>query len=213
MSLPASIDAAFPAAVVAEARPLSIDPVDLLEVLNAESDVTPTAHRPGGAVGMNQFVPSTLAMLRPPISPDDYARLPASVQLSRYIAPWWRAALASHNALGVPLSARDLYWLNFVPSEFRPGVTDDAYHATDNAQFAHDNQALSHGKPYVTLGDLDRFLDDSTHRNPSRWFALVDAVRAAEADQQLSARTAGPRRTIGLGLLLVGAVAVLKVWR
>jgi hypothetical protein len=186
--LTADVDLPFDAAVIQAAEIIGADdPREILAVLFAESSVMPTAfhNEPGlHCYGINQFCdPPTFKLAVRDQTPASYLALPASVQLLRYVVPFWNSAKTKHGP-HVTKNARNLYWLNFLPSTVRPDAPDD-YVIPGSRSAALGNPDLARGKDYVTPGDLSRFLVFRQKAEPSRWNELLDRVERAMGLAQL----------------------------
>jgi len=217
--LTADVDLSFDAAVIQAAEIIQADdPREILAVLFAESSVMPTAvHAEPGlhCYGINQFCdPPTFKLAVTDQTPGSYLALPASVQLLRYVVPFWNGARTRHGP-HVTRNARNLYWLNFLPSTVKPDAPDD-YRIPGSRAAALGNPDLAEGKDYVTPGDLSRFLVKRQRVEPGRWNELLDRVERAmglaridpkgtlfdpEGGQFFAATKPGLGKALGLAML------------
>jgi hypothetical protein len=231
----ADVDAGFAPTVLDAAQKIgAVDPRELLVILFAESSVTHTADHhvldqngnlAARFVGINQFFVSlstkpgaddTFRHAVPDMGPDAYLSLPASVQLSRYVVPFWGAIRQQHGA-DATSNARNLYWCNFLPDTFVPGAPD-SYVITRNPGIIKHNALLANGKDYITAGDLSRFLIHRQKAESHRWNELLNRVEVAmglRPDPLGSIFNPSPAKAgIGLGLFLaVGAGAAYVLTR
>jgi hypothetical protein len=222
--LTADVDLPFDTAVIQAAAVIEADdPREILAVLFAESSVTPSAvHHAPNCYGINQFCdPPTFAMAVPDQTPASYLALPASVQLLRYVVPFWNSARKVHGPR-VTKNARNLYWLNFLPATVKPDALDD-YVIPGSRAAALANPDLAGGKSFVTPGDLSRFLVKRQQAEPARWNELLDRVEHAMGIAQVDPRGSlfdpeggaffgiSPRRSTGaaLGFAMLGGAAWL----
>jgi hypothetical protein len=149
------------------AADLGTTPQVLAKVMYTESGLDPARVNPnGGAVGVNQFVPPTLATVTN-LSPAQYGALPAEGQFPIVEKFWARMPRAAMK------TERDLYWVNFTPATYKPGMPDSydilakfsngaPVPASLRAQIVNGNPKIANGKPTILAGDLQAFLDKST---------------------------------------------------
>jgi hypothetical protein len=169
---------------------------EVASILYSESSITPSVVNSIGCAGINQFCPGSMPT---GITTAQYVQLTASQQLVGYVWPFWAARV---RAVGGIDRAADLYWLNFYPATYKRGapgsyVVDPNVGALDSG--------LSRGKTYVTVDDIQAFLDRI--HTQSRWKA-IKANLAPYAVPGLLAPVGGWK-----GLLAYGAVAVsLGAW-
>src|SRR6185312_6732211 len=157
--LPSDIDAEFPAALVAGARELGVDPVGAAALLYVESGIHHAAVNPrGGAVGLNQFDPPTQVLHYGFPSVDAYKQSPACVQFVNAVLPFWKSLTSQFGHGQTKFSARDLYWLNFLPATYVPNAPD-SHIITSNPAWVTPNPGLANGKSYISAGDITRALD------------------------------------------------------
>lgn len=227
--LTADVDLPFDAAIIRAAEVIGADdPREILAVLFAESSISPKAWHKGppgpNCYGINQFCdPPTFGLAVRDQTPASYLALPASIQLLRYVVPFWNGAKAQHGP-HVTKNARNLYWLNFLPATVRPDAPDD-YVIPGSRSAALANPELAGGKDYVTPGDLSRFLVHRQNQEPSRWNELLDRVESAMGLARLDPKgtlfdpeggqffAQGPRpASKALGLALLGGAAYFT-WR
>jgi hypothetical protein len=211
-----NIDDAFWPALVRGARGLGVDPRTLAGVMLSESDLNPRAFNAnGGAVGINQFMPATLANVAPGLSSDIYRTLSASQQLA-YALAFWRALYNAHPGAREG-GARDLYWLNFLPATFVPHAPD-SYVLTRNPTTVAANPSLvlpGDSENVIRAGGLTRALDSAVKRNSTRWAATLENIEETEAATGMGTAM-GWSWLLGGGLALAGltglGVAIWQVW-
>lgn len=153
------------------ANQIGSDPFAMANVMMSESGLNPKAKNSIGCVGLNQFCGTTFAgvVLGKSASEwnamssddknaalDDYRSKSAEEQLA-FVAKFW----ASKPAAALK-TARDLYWVNFLPATYVAGA-DDSHVLTTSSSILNANPVfVSHdanGNPQITAGDLQRALD------------------------------------------------------
>lgn len=188
------LTAAGIAALIAMCGRLECDPVDLISVAANESGISTTAHNPhGDASGIWQLMPATARGLGWDVDSDphlDRFRTLSDVQqmvwFERYFMPH-RGKLNSPGAAYV--------------ATFLPALVD---HAQDPnyklcgrdgplawAYVANKGFDLTN-KGCITVQDLSDAIERATTRLGSKWTALVDAIRAAQAPTSPLADTEPP---------------------
>lgn len=210
--LPSDIDPQFPAALVAGAKELGVDPVGMAALLYIEGDgIRHEAVNPrGGAVGINQFDPPTQVLHYGFSSVAEYRDSSACVQFERAVMPFWRSITKQFGHGQTSFSARDLYWLNFLPATYVPNAPED-HVITSNPAYVTPNPGLSNGKPYIAASDITRALNHVLNSSSPRWLAIKANIEAVDSTPGLGA-VAGVG-SFGLGLGLIGAgFALMKGW-
>lgn len=209
MTLPSDIDAAFIPALISGANQLGADPFGLAAILYSESGIHSNIKNSIGCVGINQFCPSTAAAMGI-TDMAAYQQLPASKQWA-YVMKFWSSLIKAHNATP---SARDIYWLNFLPATYVKGV-DDTHVITSSASIVAANPGFSRGKSYITTGDLSDAIANAVKSNPTRWAAIAQAitdgggVRGGGLIEMLSRPPSG----FMAFLLFLGTAATYAAWK
>lgn len=206
----AGVDDAFPAAIVTAARDLNADPLDLARVLYSESSILPYKINAIGCVGINQFCESSNRE-RLPGWPgvEAYARLSASAQLARFVAPWWGQLMREHGI--TRLTGRDIAWLNFLPALYRANVAPE-YIITRDPSFVSQNPAYAKGKSYITAGDLDRVVHEAGLSDPERWRAIERAILDEEDRSGWVTLRPGANARLTVSALLAAGGLGLLAW-
>jgi hypothetical protein len=194
------VDAAFWPSLVSHARALGADPRDWAAVLFSESSIRPDAQNPGGAVGINQFMPFHFGPGRTVLdqTPESYGALPASAQLE-YVARFWGGMLRAHPE--VARSARALYWLNYKPATYIADAPDD-FVITPPPR-GGEAAVLYEPDGSIQAKGLDRFLRARQAEEPARWANVLVAITAAEAGMPLPPSSAPRQESSGHGAALV----------
>lgn len=152
----ASLPSSFWLALWASAKALGADPADMAKIMWAESGINPVADH-DGCVGINQFCPGTFEHFVP-MSREQYKKLPAEKQLP-FVTQFWKTKPAAARQ-----SARDLYWVNFVPATYKPNMPDSfdvltGLSAADRANIILQNPHFSDDGATIPAGNLSRFLE------------------------------------------------------
>jgi peptidoglycan hydrolase-like protein with peptidoglycan-binding domain len=176
-----------------------VDPKDAIKVLLNESGMDPTAinHDSKGnpvAAGVFQLLVSAIPGFTG-MSLEDWTALSAAQQIP-YAAKFWREK-TSQNGAPLPVSARDLYWLNYMPAAYTPGAPDDYQFVRSDdtwlprgsstwkhaAGFYTQNAGLDHpltpgGPPkgFITAGDMALAADRGAMNKPVTYAAIADAL-------------------------------------
>lgn len=190
MPLVPSVDDAFWPLFVADVRAMGKDPFAVAEFILAESDFIPSAihwqktDKDGKplpeplavAVGLNQL--TNASGMFNPWSQDAakaFAALPASQQWVQKSYAFLKGIWAAHPSA---VSARDLYWLNFLPATYVPNASDD-YVIPDSAQYLGDNAAFRDpASGNARVGLFNVFLANAKKRpgNNVRWGLIKQAL-------------------------------------
>lgn len=117
----ANLGANFYPKLVQMASELGMKPEDIIAVMTSESGMNPSAHNPGGASGLIQFMPDTLRGVKFPGSPADFRRLSGEEQL-----PWIKKLISGNIGFngGKPFTSGGQYYAsNLWPVSLKlPGV-------------------------------------------------------------------------------------------
>lgn len=171
-------------------------PLDALAVLYSESSFQPSAENSSGCKGLNQFCASSGVSL-----PDNYTELSAADQLSGYIFPWW-----SEKPRTALQSARDLYWVNALPSLYRPGASDSDV-VTSSPALVHG--ILGPGADILRAGDFSALIARRTAA--ARFHELAQRVSALGGAPSRAAPGSFDVATFGLlGAAGLGAVLLMR---
>ncbi len=182
-------DSFFPA-LIEVSQQVGCNPVDLLAVMKAESNVCPGAVNPhGGATGLIQFMPETLKKLGWSEPMQVFAELSATDQL-----PWVQQFLKAGK--GQFTSPGRIYQFIFLPATMgtatQPGdavATKDSPNAAIAAAYAS-NEALDINKDgKITIQELTTRMQGQ--EAGARWTALVTRLKAAQAGSAQTPPAAG----------------------
>lgn len=141
VTIPAYANAAEIAAALAGVSDTAA-PRDALKIMLGESGMNPAsvAYHNGEPVAGGVFgllVTQTQGLTG--MSFDDWIKLSAAEQIP-YAAKFWRSLGAT-----LPVSARDLYWLNFLPATYVPGAADDYVFVKSNDTYLMPDGTWKHG--------------------------------------------------------------------
>ena len=173
-------------------------PKDALLILLHESGMDPAAvNRENGspvAAGIFQVLVTELPAVTG-MTLAQWTSLSAAQQVP-YAAKFWRAMTAEFKAV-LPVSARDLYWVNFLPAAYVVGAPDSYVFVweTDMWQpatggpkehgtgFYTQNIGLDHPLPgqrvrkgYITAGDMGLAAEDGAKENVNAYAAIASAL-------------------------------------
>ena len=166
--------------IIAGCDRLQIDPLDLLAVMMAESNVKASAQNANSnASGLIQFLPSTLRGIGWSGTPQKFRRLSADDQLpcvERYFQPF------AH--FGLNTLAR-VYQVVFLPSSLSLGSSPDTVivdrNGVNSGAYAGNRGLDTDGDGAITVGELEQAVD--RHLNSPRWNEIAarlnDAMGAA----------------------------------
>jgi hypothetical protein len=168
---------------------LNCDPRDLLAVLMRESSLRPDAwNRSSNAVGLAQFLPSTLNRLGWTGTADQFRALSAEEQL-----PYVERFLLPSSSYGL-YSAGRIYQAIFMPASLRTAASDDAAIIDKRGAFAdryQRNRGLDlDGDGRITVGELQQSIE-IVFRSP-KWRPIEDRLRLLERDGRSSGSEARP---------------------
>jgi hypothetical protein len=134
-----------------------------------ESGMDPGAKNSIGCVGLNQFCPGTYEYWVN-IPANEYLILSMAQQLD-YIGAFWQSKPAWS-------TARDLFWLNFVPATYVANADPSTILNDPNkigaslaASIASANPGIAQGQQYITAGMIDDYLA-SFEQSPGWQLAL-----------------------------------------
>jgi len=202
-SLPHNIDggdgSTFAGDVLSQEGALYVHAEDAIRMLLHESGLNPALgshvkHADGSPVAAGIYQALTRKA-------DGSSALPGGMSLAQWEAmsaddqlPHWFAYLQSTAGISgkatLPLSGRDLYWLNFLPATVDSSATDDTIIATSDDNYntpdgaSHfmrgvytDNAALDHGgKGYISAGDMRLALQDGADAFPRTYARLANLI-------------------------------------
>lgn len=156
-----------------------IDPMNLLGVMMAESNVKANAKNPtSNASGLIQFLPSTLKHLGWTDSPEAFRRLDADEQL-----PYVEAHFKPYAHFGLDTAAR-VYQVVFLPSSLSLGSSMNTIIAKKgglNAAVYDRNRGLDTNLDgTIRVGELQQAIE--RHYNSARWREIVQRLDAALND-------------------------------
>jgi len=158
-------------------RRIQCDPLDLLGVMMNEIGVKANARNPtSNASGLIQFLPSTLAGLGYPDTPDDFRQLNADEQL-----PYVEAFFQPYVHFGLNSAAR-VYLAVFLPSALKQNPNNKTMIAQKgglNAAIYDQNRGLDanfDGK--ITVGELQQAIE--RHYNSARWQEIAARLNDAQ---------------------------------
>jgi hypothetical protein len=178
MSLTPDLSDQFFADIADVCGRLQIDPLDLLGVMMAESNVKAAAQNPtSNASGLIQFLPSTLAHLGWTDTPQAFRQLSADQQLP-YVEAYFQPYV--HFVLD---SAARVYQVVFLPSSLSLGSSMDTVIAEKgglNSGVYDRNRGLDVDfDGTITVGELQKAIE--RHYNAPRWQEIVQRENAAGA--------------------------------
>jgi hypothetical protein len=169
------------------------DPAIFLLVWCAESGLDPSAMNPGGARGLNQMQPQTLAFFKAPAAFETLSGVEQLVWIERFIA--WTESL-NHGPFS---SAARCYIGNFWPAALaRPDapstviVDRDSLDTSEAAAYAANKVLDTDGDGKITQADLATLLA-RVRRNFDREFAALAGAVARLHDSPVTARTLDDR--------------------
>jgi hypothetical protein len=187
--LPSSL-ASLPAALASHLPGIATSVMGAVKLMLHESGMNPQLIPGSPAVGIFELL-VTLVQSVTGMTPQQFGNLSAAQQVP-YAARFWRA-----KGLKLPVSPRDLYWVNYLPDAYVEGAPDSyafvwkddtfqsksrgarvPYHGvyTQNENLDHPLPGTTSRKGYVTAGDMAIALDDGATGSPSLYAALADAL-------------------------------------
>jgi len=197
-TVPSSLGSNFVQMIAGQLQGIVQNPLDAVKLMLHESGLDPSAtYRMSDgtpvATGIFQLrvksVPSVTGM-----SVAAFNALSAAAQIP-FAAKSWRQEAATMGAR-LPLSGRDLYWLNFTPATYVAGAPDSYVIVKNNDTYLNAstkkwvplkgvytlNANLDHGgKGFITAGDMALALNDGAHGSPLLYAALANALQGAVA--------------------------------
>jgi hypothetical protein len=176
-SPPSYFDSGWAGVFVVGANAIGVDPLDLAKLLISESGFDPSAQNSIGCVGLNQICPSSQGVFNSDYTADQYTQLTVSQQLP-FVFDYFRNWLSQYGLSSI--SARDLYWLNFLPATYVPGSPDSYVIATQGDGYYDANTSFDKtGKGTITAGDLQTALDDAATNHADLFAYLQGEICAA----------------------------------
>jgi hypothetical protein len=164
-SPPAYFDSTWASVLVAGAEAIGCDPYDLAGLFINESGLNPSAANSIGCLGISQICPGSQGIFTSYYTPDQYTQLTISEQLPfvfAYVQQW----MSQYNLLTI--SARDLYWLNFLPATYVPNAPDSYVISTQGDPWYSSNTSLDvTGSGTITAGDLYTAIQNAEANNPN----------------------------------------------
>lgn len=175
-SPPSYFDEGWANVFVSGCQNIGVDPYGAAQLIIGESGWNPAAQNPSGAAGLNQLASGNYSIFENDgLSLSQYLNLPVSQQLP-YVFKYWQEQVS--NAGVSTISARDLYWLNWVPALYVPGSPDS--YVIQNQGDPYYSADLDIGnKGYITAGDLSTRLANQATNNPNLWAYLESSIDAA----------------------------------
>lgn len=195
-AVPNFLGSGFASTLASEVNGIVQDPMDAVKLLLHESGLNPsaTAKTASGqpvATGIFQLlvnsVPTFTGM---PVKA--FNALSAAAQVP-FAARWWKQ-MASGFGAKLPVSGRDLYWLNYLPAAYSSGAPDSYMFVKNNDTYLNaksklwnslpgvysQNRNLDHGnKGYITAGDMALALNDGARANPMLYAGIANALGGA----------------------------------
>jgi peptidoglycan hydrolase-like protein with peptidoglycan-binding domain len=162
--------------------------LDMVKLFLHESDgMQPSIQNPQGFVGIFQLSQKYIQPLTG-LTVDAFKALTAAGQVPFAAKFLLQNARAFHAPL--PLSGRDLYWLNYLPATYKPGADDGYPFVWSNDTYAKpsgervsfpgvytQNRNLDHGgKGFITAGDMALALNDGAKAHPAIYASLASAL-------------------------------------
>jgi hypothetical protein len=196
-----NFDTGWASVFVAGCNAIGASPLEVAELLLSESGFDPSARNSIGCVGLNQLCSSSYGIFSSDYTVDQYVQLTVSEQLP-YVFAYWQNWLTQYG-LG-SISARDLYWLNFLPATYVPNSSDDYVISSKGDPYYSSNTGLDmDGNGQITAGDLQARLDAMPAQYPNLWPYLELSI--CEAGGCFS--TTGNQILAGLALGVAGFFA------
>lgn len=178
-SPPSYFDATWQSVFVAGCEAIGANPYDVAGLLMNESGFNPSAVNSISCVGLNQMCPGSQNFTSD-YTVSQYTALTVSEQLP-YVFEFWQNWLSQYGLLTI--SARDLYWLNFLPATYVPN-SPDSYVIVDqngvNSQYYSQNQGLDvGGTGQITAGDLYQAILNTESNYPNTYLYLAEMITLA----------------------------------
>jgi hypothetical protein len=167
-------DTGWAGVFVAGCEALGASPLEVAELLMSESSFNPGTRNSIGCVGLNQLCSSSYGFFTSDYSVDQYTQLTVGEQLP-YVFSYWQHWLSQYG-LG-SISARDLYWLNFLPATYVPNSPDSYVISSQGDAYYGSNSGLDmNGDGQITAGDLQAKLDSMPDAQPDLWGYLENEI-------------------------------------
>lgn len=171
-SPPDYFDAGWANIFVAGCEAIGANPLDVAGIIIGESGWNPSAKNPSGAAGLNQIAPGNYGIFSGDYTLDQFLNLTVSAQLP-YCFQYWQNVMA--NAGLSTISGRDLYWLNWLPSLYVTGASDDYIIQSRGDPYYSADLDIG-GKGYITAGDLQTRIDNMKASQPSLYAYLEQQI-------------------------------------
>ena len=200
-SPPDYFDAGWAGIFVAGCEAIGADPIGVAEMLMNESGFNPSATNSIGCVGLNQICPGSQGIFSSDYTAAQYANLTVSEQLP-YVFAYFQQWLTKYG-LG-SISARDLYWLNFLPATYVPNSPDSYVIATKGDGYYDANASLDvDGSGTITAGDLQQVLDNQATAKPDLYNYLSTQIYLAGGFFPTTPYLIGGGIALGVGAFLL----------
>jgi hypothetical protein len=166
-SPPSYFDTGWASVFVAGCEAIGANPYDVAALIIGESGWYPGAVNPSsGNIGLNQLTSAPV---------DGYADMTVSEQLP-WVFDYWVRQMQQAGLISI--SARDLYWLNWVPALYVP-FAPDSYVIQNQGDPYYSADLDIGGKGYITAGDLQTRLDNMKANNPDLYSYLAEQITLA----------------------------------
>jgi hypothetical protein len=176
-SPPDYFDTGWAGVFVAACESIGADPIGVAEMLMNESGFNPSAQNSIGCVGLNQICPGSQGIFSSDYSVADYLQLTVSEQIP-YVFAYFQQWMNKYG-LG-SISARDLYWINFLPATYVPNSPDSYVIATKGDGYYDANASFDvDGTGTITAGDLQTALDNQATAKPDLYGYLSTQIYLA----------------------------------
>jgi hypothetical protein len=170
---PSYFDFGWSSVFVAGCEAIGANPYDVAGLLMSESGFNPSATNSIGCVGLNQMCPGSQNFTSD-YSSDAYAQLTVSEQLP-YVFAFWENQMSQYGL--ITISARDLYWLNFLPATYVPNSSDSYVISQQGDAYYSSNSSLdTDGSGTITAGDLMNAISAAESNNSSLYFYLAEMI-------------------------------------
>ena len=127
-------------------------------------------------MGLNQQCPGSQNFTSD-YSTSQYTALTVSQQLP-YVFAFWQNWLSQYGLLTI--SARDLYWLNFLPATYVPYSPDSYVISSQGDPWYSSNTSLDPtGSGEITAGDLMNAISNAEANNPGLYSYLAEMITLA----------------------------------
>jgi hypothetical protein len=175
-SPPSYFDDTWQSVFVAGCEAIGANPYDVAGLLMNESGFNPSAQNSISCVGLNQMCPGSQDFTSD-YTPAQYTALTVSQQLP-YVFEFWQNWLSQYGLLTI--SARDLYWLNFLPATYVPNSPDSYVISQEGDAWYSSNTSLDPtGSGQITAGDLSTAISNTESNNPDLYTYLAEMITLA----------------------------------